>query len=133
MNEKQKRIAIIIAVIVMAIILFMRSSKGEASQVVNDNGEVALDNVSLPGVYIPERRSFTLPAFNVGNSARDLSAIGACCADCRPSSGRQSFIMPSSGNTFVTNLGNAGANVFNYYQPSYANSYPVSYRVTRNA
>jgi hypothetical protein len=117
MNERQKQLLIIGVIVVIALILFMRSNNNSTT-VVNSGGDnVSLPQVNTPNIIIEGRQPFVLPNFGVSNSANSLSAIGACCADCRPQTNTSSFKSNTgSGITFVTNMGNSGPNVYNYIQ-----------------
>lgn len=116
MTENQKRLAIVGVVIIVALILFMRNSGSNATTVISGNELPSASNLQSPTIVIKERQPFVLPNFSGGASNNSLSAIGACCADCRPQT--SSFRNAPSGNgiTFVTNRGNSGPNVYNYYQ-----------------
>jgi len=115
MNEKTKRIAIIVGVIVVALLLFMRNSNNSSSVITS--GEIpATNDLQAPIINISGRTPFVIPDFADYNSAKTLSAIGACCADCRPQSGNLPRAVTGSGITFITNRGNSGPNVYNYYK-----------------
>ena len=114
MSENQKRLLIIGFVVIVALILFMRGNNSTVTNVSNGE-EIPLQNVSAPAINISGRAPFVLPNLGDFNSATNLSAIGACCADCSNRGNSQSY-RESGGPryTFVTNMGNRGPNVFNY-------------------
>lgn len=126
MSENQKRLLIIGVVIIVALILFMRGNNSSVTNVSNGE-EIPLQNVSAPTINISGREPFVLPNFAPYNPANTLSAIGACCADCSNRGNTQSYRENGGPRySFVTNMGNAGPNVFNYInfpvsqQPVYA-------------
>jgi hypothetical protein len=128
MTENQKRLAIVGVVIIVALFFFMRGNDSNATTVVNEGSIIAGGGVESPSITIGARRPFVLPNFSGFASNNSLSAIGACCADCRPQT--TSFRRDtSSGITFVTNRGDNGPNIYNYYTP--APYMPPSYIIGR--
>lgn len=121
MTENQKRIAIVVVVLIVALLLFMRGGNANAGNTVVNNGglvefgDVASPNLSAPSFTFNPREPFVLPDF--GTNPNNLSAIGACCADCSPRTATPSYRAPTPGITFITNRGNSGPNVFVYQQP----------------
>lgn len=114
MSENQKRLLIIGGVIIAALIFLMRGNNSAAT-VVSNGEEIPLQNVSAPTINISGRAPFILPNLAPYNPANTLSAIGACCADCSNRGNTQSYRDNGGPSyTFVTNMGNAGPNVYNY-------------------
>lgn len=110
MSEKEKRFAIVAAVVLVAIVLFLMFRKG--SKVFQSGGNVTLGGVTIPGLNIPGRVPFIIPDFG-GDPYERLTAIGACCSDCSRSTPRTDY-RPASGMTIVINEGNQGARNYNY-------------------
>lgn len=133
MTENQKRIAIIAFVFIVILLLFVGG--GNTRNIVNNGGAMpGLDlgqgpNINfgdrqrlvLPddrGVNTVTRFPFVLPNLGTRNASNDLSAIGACCADCSGRSQLHAYVPATRGVTFVTNEGNKGPNIFNFFSPS---------------
>lgn len=130
MSEQQKRLLIIVVVIIIALILFMRNG-GSNTTVVNNGEAPPLINVMSPTYNIGGRTPFVLPDFAVGASSNNLSAIGACCADCSGRTTTPTYRNNTSPQiTFVTNQANRGPNVYNYFD--LAPSQPVGFGIVRN-
>lgn len=116
MNDKQKALTIGAAILVIvALVFFWPKSRQIVRQ---NNGDVASPVFGSIGGITINRAPFVLPSLNMGEPWERLSAIGACCSDCSGSAPRQSYERAGSGNTFVTNEGNRGPNIFNYFSPA---------------
>lgn len=119
MSDNNKRLILIVSgfIFVVAIILMMQGRDGSRT-IVNQAGAVPNNDLMNFGDVVVQRQPFTLPDFGVVRAADKLQAIGACCADCRPSAGvRNSYAPAMPRTTIVFNEGDKGANVFNYYAP----------------
>jgi hypothetical protein len=110
-TEKQKKIALIVGTIVIALILLLTSRKGAGTTIVNQE-EMAPINVSIPAFNIPERGGITIniPALPT-QSQYGFNAISPCmCNGASTSSGM--YNGPLVTNVF--NAGDSGPNIFNY-------------------
>lgn len=117
MTENQKRIAIVIVVIIIALILFMRGGSNNVTSI-NNSGNIPLSELQGGSINIAGRNPFVLPDFGSGASNNNLSAIGACCANCRDTGTRQVNRSAGPRINFVTNMGNVDrSNTVNYYTP----------------
>jgi hypothetical protein len=112
MTEKQKKLAIIVGVIVIALLLLMSRKPG--TTIVNQKG---LDptQVSLPSNDMPIRSPFIinipgLPSY----TPYQYSAVSPCMCN-----GAATTLGAYQGPlvTFVTNQGNSGPNIYNYTPP----------------
>lgn len=129
MSENQKRLLIIAVVTIIALILFMRNGGSSITNVSNSEG-LPLNNIDSPTIVIEGRAPFILPDFGIGASSNELSAIGACCADCSARSSTPTYRANSGPQiTFVTNQANRGPNVYNYFE--LASSQPVGFGIVR--
>lgn len=114
-DEDKKRIVIVGGIIIIAAIILMLMGKNSAT-VVQRGGAIPSTANSF-GDVIVNRQPFTIPDLGVIRGSDSLSAIGACCADCRPSNAPKSYTsFPST--TIVFNEGDKGPNIFNYYTPT---------------
>lgn len=108
MTEKQKKIAIVIGVVLIAIMLLW-SRKTNASIIVNQQGLAPID-ISIPGFNIPERGgiNITIPALP-SRSQYGFNAISPCMCN-----GASTVTSAPRGPMveFVTNLGNSGPNIY---------------------
>lgn len=133
MTEKQKKLAIIVVTIVIALILLLWSRKGVSGTIYNQE-QMPPISVTIPGFNIPERSPIAinipgLPSF----TPYQYSAISPCM--CNGAATTQGYTGPLV--EFVTNQGSTGPNIYNYttQQTSYSNSgftgvpYPYTGRV----
>lgn len=109
MTEKQKKLAIIVGTIVIALLLLMTSRK-VGSTTVNHQGLDPLA-VSLPSNDMPLRSPIIvnipgLPSF----SPYQYSAVSPCM--CNGAASTSAYAGPLI--EFVTNQGNVGGNTYNY-------------------
>ena len=114
MTEKQKKIAIIVSVIALALLLLLSSKKASGTTIVNQEQAPAID-VTIPSMNIPERSPFAivlpgLPDF----TPYQYSAISPCMCNGAAVSQPQNN---SPLITYVTNMGNQGPNIYNYSAP----------------
>jgi hypothetical protein len=120
MTEKQKKIAIVIGVVVIAVIILFSRKGASGNTIVNQQGLSPI-NVTIPGFNIPERSPFAINIPGLPSAAPyDYNAISPCM--CNGSS----LSAPSNTGlsiTFVTNEGSAGPNVYNYPPATVSNDY----------
>jgi hypothetical protein len=110
MTEKQKKIALVIGTVVIAVIILLWSRRASGSTIINKEGMAPI-NVSIPSLNLPPRTPFAinipgLPAF----TPYQFSAISPCMCNGAATS------LPSDSGfsiTFVTNEGNSGPNIYN--------------------
>ena len=110
MTEKQKKIAIIVGVIVIAVfLLWMR--KGSAGTTIINQEELPPINVSIPGFNIPERGDIVInvPALPSG-SQYGFNAISPCMCNGQSTSGYDGPLF-----NFTLNEAGRGPNIYNYF------------------
>lgn len=109
MTEKQKQIAIVIGVVVIAVIILF-SRKGAAGQTIVNQQGLSPINVTIPGFNIPLRSPIAINIPGLPSaSPYDYNAISPCMCN-----GSATVSAPSGPSiTFITNEGNSGPNVYN--------------------
>lgn len=111
MTERQKQVAIISGVVIVAILLLLFTSKGQ--EIVRRAAELIDPVIQLPDIPPPVNGGpIILPPFIFPD--RDLQMIGSCCMDCASSTLPTYNPYPSSGFTYVYNAGDAAPVVYNY-------------------
>lgn len=114
MTEKQKKIAIIAATVIVAIILLLSSKRASGNTIVNQQGVPDIQ-VTIPSMNIPDRSGLVINIPGLPSvDPYSFSPISPCM--CNGAATQQSNVNPLNF-TFVTNQGNAGPNVYNYYSP----------------
>jgi hypothetical protein len=120
MTDKEKAMAAGAAILAIAALFLLLRSGGNNDKIVRQNSGAMQQpgNVTLQQVTI-NREPLTIPRLEIPGGWENLSAIGACCADCSGSRPRQSFEPAASrGPTIIFNEGARGPNVYNYYNPA---------------
>ena len=121
MTEPQKRLAIVGAVAIIAIVLLLLS-KNRSGVSVQNSALPEFGDVIISGPNVT-RTVFNIPGLDIGPEYERLSAIGACCSDCQRGSAPMNYAPANGGPTIVFNEGNSGPNVYNYFSPAPSPSY----------
>lgn len=113
MTERQKKIALIVGTIIIALILLLSGRKGTAGTVINNQGETSPINVTVPGFNIPERSPIAINIPGLPEmSPYNFNAISPCM--CNGTALASASNVPALSLTFVTNMGDSGPNIYNY-------------------
>jgi hypothetical protein len=113
MTKDQKKI-LLIGAGVIGIVILLLLLKRPGSTVINNAGNVGDFGVDIPGLHIPARGGFTIPA--IGQSPYIYEGRSACACDGR--SIEPVSYKPAVVKQTVINRGNSGPNIYNYYTPA---------------
>lgn len=122
MSERDKRAAIIIGTLVLAMIILIWFRRGGSvaggNTTINNSAFTAPSVAPFGPVYTGDNSPWTFDIPGLDLSGPDLSMIGACCSDCMQSN--EQFYQPQydGGNTYVFNAGDLGPNIYNYTYPA---------------
>jgi hypothetical protein len=122
MTEKDKRIAIIIGTVILAILLllyFKRGVAGTSVETVDGYTPSTVSGVTYGPTYTGDEGPWTFNLPGLDLSGPDYSMIGACCSDCLQT--QTTPVDPyysGGGNTYVFNAADQGPTIYNYNQAS---------------
>ena len=109
MTEKQKQIAIVVGVVLVAIFLLLKFRGTNTSNQGSDYTIPTVPVSQLGDIILQGGSPITIPGLNFNDDR--LQMIGACCADCSAARPTQ-LTWPTTTNVY--NAPSAGPTIYNY-------------------